>query len=247
MSTIIFYDIPSVLPGKVWSPNTQKTRFTLNYKRIPFTTVWWEFNEIESKSKELGILPTGKKADGSPLYTLPAIYDPSTKKYISDSILIAEYLDEQYPNTPRVIPDGTLALQHAYVAAFSSKFAVAFPLLPDAEIKILNASSVKHIRNGVEADGKTIEEKALKGDERKEQWTKVKGSLSDVAGWIQKSGGPFLGGDKPIFSDFETAGWIFFLRAIFGKDSEFWRDLLTWNDGRLGKFIGDIEQYQSYE
>ncbi|KAF8628760.1 hypothetical protein AX15_003733 [Amanita polypyramis BW_CC] len=247
MSTIIFYDIPSVLPGKVWSPNTQKTRFTLNYKRIPFTTVWWEFNEIESKSKELGIHPTGKKADGSPLYTVPAIYDPTTKKYIANSILIAEYLDKQYPDSPRVIPDGTVALQHAYGTAFSPKFRVAYPLLFDAELKILNPPSAKYFRGKFETDGKTIEEKALKGDERREQWIKVKESLSDVAGWIQKSSGPFLGGHKPVFSDFETAGWLFFLRAVLGKDSEFWQDFLTWNDGYLGKYVDAFEQYQSYE
>ena len=28
---IIFYDIPSTLPGKAWSPNTWKTRYVMNY------------------------------------------------------------------------------------------------------------------------------------------------------------------------------------------------------------------------
>ncbi|KAF8628763.1 hypothetical protein AX15_003736 [Amanita polypyramis BW_CC] len=247
MSTIIFYDIPSKLPGNVWSPNTQKTRFTLNYKRIPFTTVWWEFDEIESKAKETGIPPTGKKQDGSPLYTIPAIYDPATKKYIADSVLIAEYLDEQYPNTPRLIPDGTLALQHAYITALFTKLGAALPLVPYATVKIMNPSSAKFLRNRFEADGKTVEEKVLKGDELKGQWAKVKESFGDVAGWIKKSEGPFLGGDKPIFADFETAGWLFFLRAILGKDDGLWQDFLTWNDGVLGKFVGAVEQYQSYE
>ncbi|KAF9531525.1 hypothetical protein CPB83DRAFT_786941 [Crepidotus variabilis] len=31
---IIFYDIPSKLPGCAWSPNTWKIRFYLNYRRI---------------------------------------------------------------------------------------------------------------------------------------------------------------------------------------------------------------------
>ncbi|KAF8628762.1 hypothetical protein AX15_003735 [Amanita polypyramis BW_CC] len=235
MSTIIFYDIPSRLPGKVWSPNPQKTRFTLNYKRIPFTTI------------KLGILPTGEKPDGSPFYSLPAIYDPAIKRYIADSILIAEYLDEQYPDTPRVIPDGTVALQYAFITAFSIKFSPALSLSLDSAIKILNPSSVKHMRSRFEEDGKTIEEKALKGDDFKVQWAKLEESLGDVAGWIQKSGGPFLGGDKPVFSDFEVAGYLFCLRAIFGKDSDLWQDFLTWDDGGLGKFIAAIEQYQSYE
>ncbi|KAF8721476.1 hypothetical protein AX14_010318 [Amanita brunnescens Koide BX004] len=245
-NVIILYDIPSKLPDKAWSPNVLKTRFTLTYKGIPFVSEWWDFEEIEPKSKELGIAPTGKKPDGSPHYTLPAIYDPATKKYISDSILIAEYLDKEHPNTPRLIPDGTLALQHAYPTAFSTQFNAAGPLIPDPLIKILNPSNEKHIRTKVEKGGTTVEEMGLKGDARKEQWAKAKANFSVVDGWIQKSGGTFLGGDKPIFADFATAGWIFFLRAILGKDSELWQEFLTWDDGRWGKYVSAVEQYLCY-
>lgn len=44
------------------------------------------------------------------MYTLPAIYDPSTGTGVADSFEIARYLDKQYPTTPTVIPAGTEAL-----------------------------------------------------------------------------------------------------------------------------------------
>lgn len=64
-------------------------------------------------SEALGI-KLGAKPDtmaGKPWYTLPIIYDPSTDRVVADSLEIAKYLDEQYPETPNVIPPGTDALQ----------------------------------------------------------------------------------------------------------------------------------------
>jgi hypothetical protein len=59
-----------------------------------------------------------EKADGSAHYTHPAIHDPSTGAYISDSILITEYLEKMYPETPHIFPNNTLALQATFIAAF---------------------------------------------------------------------------------------------------------------------------------
>ncbi|KAF8625609.1 hypothetical protein AX17_006795 [Amanita inopinata Kibby_2008] len=248
MSTIIFYDIPSKLPDNLFGPNTQKTRFTLRYKGLPFKTEWIEFSDIEPKCKELGIAPTAKKPDGSPRYTVPAIYDPSTKKYIADSILIAEYLDEQYPNTPRLIPDGTKALQHAYNAAFATQFGPVLAIVLPAVIKVVNPPSEKFLRAVMEADGKTVEEKEPKGEERKAIWQTFKENMHVVDGWIQRNGGGvFLGGDKPIFADFEMAGFIFTIRAALGKDSELWKEFERFDEGRWGKFVEAVEKYQSYD
>jgi hypothetical protein len=53
-------------------------RYSLNYKGIPYKTVWLEYEEIEPFSKRLGALPTSNKPDGRPHYTLPMIHDPAT-------------------------------------------------------------------------------------------------------------------------------------------------------------------------
>ena len=131
---IILYDIPSKVGP--WSPNTWKTRqvprnssnhikltvfssYSLNYKGLPFRTVWVEYPDIESTLKAAGIVSnTRKKPDGSPTWTVPAIYDPKTKTGITESFAIAEYLDKTYPDTPLLIPPGTRTLQKAWIPTF---------------------------------------------------------------------------------------------------------------------------------
>lgn len=81
-------------------------RITLNYKRIPYRTIWAEFADAQKLCKQIGATPTTHYADGTPRYTLPTIHDPNTGRIISDSYDIARYLDEQYPERP-VMAKGT--------------------------------------------------------------------------------------------------------------------------------------------
>lgn len=125
---IIFYDISSLAPGKAWSPNTWKTRsvvhspslpslqfhshvgtrYLLNIKGLPYRTQWVELPDIADLLKALGVSPN--LASPFP-YSLPAIYDPRTKRAIMDSAEIAKYLDDEYPATPVVIPKELRAYQ----------------------------------------------------------------------------------------------------------------------------------------
>jgi glutathione S-transferase len=76
--------------------------------------------------RSIGAAPTGEKPDGSPLYTLPAIVDPSRTTssggptVVSESFRIAEYLDEAYPtpSTGALFPPGTKALQQLFYEYF---------------------------------------------------------------------------------------------------------------------------------
>ena len=124
---IVFYDIPSSLPHKAWSPNTWKTRYAsssshsilrallhppvvrylLNIKGIPYRTQWIEYPDIADHVKSLGVPPT-EPGTLTP-YTLPAIYDPKTKRVVAESFNIAAYLDDEYPDTPAIMPKETRA------------------------------------------------------------------------------------------------------------------------------------------
>jgi glutathione S-transferase len=42
------------------------------------------------------------------------IQDPSTGKTVGDTFEIAQYLDEEYPHGPRLIPPSTTALHRAF-------------------------------------------------------------------------------------------------------------------------------------
>ncbi|KAI8150169.1 hypothetical protein BJV82DRAFT_586109 [Fennellomyces sp. T-0311] len=94
MAHIILYDIR--LPGDpelIWSPNTSKTRYALNYKGIPYKVIWLTYPEVRSE------IPKITKSDRAP--TVPVIVDLlHGDKVIQDSWKIAKYLEEAYPNTP---------------------------------------------------------------------------------------------------------------------------------------------------
>ncbi|KAF9253935.1 hypothetical protein L218DRAFT_836527, partial [Marasmius fiardii PR-910] len=65
----------------------------LNYKKIPYNAVHIGFSDVEPTAKRIGAPPTGKKPDGSDQYTVPMLVDSSTGQVLSDSFLIALYLD----------------------------------------------------------------------------------------------------------------------------------------------------------
>ncbi|KAG2358456.1 hypothetical protein BDR07DRAFT_1473112 [Suillus spraguei] len=112
LKPIIFYDIASVLENEPWSGNTIKTRYCLTFKGLPFQTVWLEFPEIKPFYEQHSL------GTPAPVCTLPVIMDPNTNRLIADSFAIAQYLDEQYPDTPKVLPNNTAALIHIFHTAF---------------------------------------------------------------------------------------------------------------------------------
>jgi glutathione S-transferase len=68
--------------------------------------------DVQRVSKEVGIpLPAG-----SDMHTLPAIVDPATGTRLADSLQIAHYLDERFPERP-LFPAETGARQDAFVTA----------------------------------------------------------------------------------------------------------------------------------
>lgn len=126
---LVFYDIRSSLPLEQCSwtlfilrirlmlvlPERPQTlirliRLALNYKQIPYKTVWVEFADVQAVGKRIGATPSTTYPDGTPRYTLPTIYDPNTGRTVSDSVAIAKYLDEQY-SEHRLFPDGTVDAQ----------------------------------------------------------------------------------------------------------------------------------------
>jgi hypothetical protein len=132
---LVFYDILADPTGEdrhVWSVNTWKTRsaswrglslstltvvtrirLALNYKKVPYTTVWVENADIQTAMKEIGATPTAKRPTGEDRCTLPTIRNPATGEVISDSAKIIAYLEEKYPERA-LIPQGTLEQQVAF-------------------------------------------------------------------------------------------------------------------------------------
>ncbi|KAF8074133.1 hypothetical protein FPV67DRAFT_1560334 [Lyophyllum atratum] len=242
---IVLYDIPSVAPGVAWSPNVWKTRYSLNYKRIPYETEWIEYPDIEATCKRIGAPPTEKKEDGTPLYTFPVIHDPSTGASVADSVLIAEYLDATYPNTPRLFPAGSKTVQHAFLAAYRLMLPALWQFAFPATLPILYPPSEAYWRRTKFSPA--ILETAPTGRVREEQWAKLKDDFGLAAGWLEKgeADGPYILGDAVSFLDFAAAGYIIWLRIIWGEESEEWREIKCWHDGRWDAFLKRLEKYET--
>ncbi|KAF8630584.1 hypothetical protein AX17_005396 [Amanita inopinata Kibby_2008] len=247
MSRIIHLDLACKRPNYAWGPNNWKIRYTLNYKGIPHTTEWVEFVDIEAKCKEMGIPPSGHNEDGTPRYTVPAIWDPSTKTGVSDSLRIAEYLDKTYPNTPPVLFEGIEKYQHIMNAiAMPEINGIARFVIP-AVYEMLNPASQDYFRRTREIRfGRKIEEIAPTGLEKEELWNKIRKGFGIVDGWLQQNGGPFARGEQISFVDFALAGYIMWIKFVVGEDSWMWKDLQSWNDGRWGRYLQSLEKYETF-
>ncbi|XP_006456491.1 hypothetical protein AGABI2DRAFT_195590 [Agaricus bisporus var. bisporus H97] len=242
---ITFYDIAVKDPIKTASPNTWKTRFVLNYKKLPYKTVYLEFSDIENEFKKLGIPPSGAAGQPWPPYTCPSIIDHSNNNTpMTESYAIAEYLDKAYPDTPKVFPPGTEALQAAFYARFSQVMYLLHPLISPKVPECLNSPAKEHfIRSRSELLGMPLADFEPKGEERVEAWKKVQAAFDTFHGWLKQSSGPYFMGETVTFADFVVGGVLYALELVFGESSEEWKDISKWNDGRWAAFKESLEPY----
>ncbi|KAL5532181.1 hypothetical protein ACEPAF_5745 [Sanghuangporus sanghuang] len=242
---ITFYDIPSKLPGKAWSPNTFKTRISLKYKGVPYKTEWVEYPDIEPTLKKLSGAPTSKKDDGRDHYTLPAIHDSATGRVITDSTKIAEYLDATYPDKPLLFPPGSRASVATLEYVFMQTIAKLSPiLLPESNYR-LNESSEAYFRSTREQSfGKKLEELAPTGLARDAIWKEVKEGLDRLAEFYDKNGEDklFYLADTFSFADAVVIGFLLWIKIILGVDSAEWKALASWCDGRWAKLVESTKE-----
>ncbi|KAG7098005.1 hypothetical protein E1B28_005313 [Marasmius oreades] len=239
---ITVYDLgPSKFPEHVaCSPHTRKIIFSLNYKKLPFKVSIIALDEIERTAKSIGAPPTTSNPDGSPKYTVPFIHDSSTGKSISDSLMIAEYLDKAYPTTPKLVPEGTRVLQAVFADAVNAKFyaltSVFLPKFPEWFSPEFVAAIEKRMGPP----------KLLSQEETKEVWAKGKKSFDELLGTYESAGvGKFvMGGDKPVFADFALAAMLSGVKIMFGDESEEWKNVSGWIGGRVGKLLEEVLKYE---
>ncbi|KAJ7597744.1 hypothetical protein C8J56DRAFT_1159586 [Mycena floridula] len=222
-------------------------RLTLNYKEIPYRTVWLEYPEIEELAISLGAEPTTTLPNGDQLYTLPMIHDLSTGAVVNDSAKIAQYLDEQYPETPRVLAPGTHGLYQAFLETFmnnilSPTWSFVMPYFPN----ILNPPSLEYYRKAREPRfGKTLEGMRPDTEEGKEeQWRKVEAAFGRMAKWMPKDSLFIMGGDKPTFPDFAIGAALIGYELTFGEEGEEWKIMSKFDDGRWARTLRAWDKYR---
>jgi glutathione S-transferase len=181
-----------------------------------------------------------KKADGSPSYTLPVIFDDSTGAVISESFAIAEYLDKTYPDTPRLFPPGTKTLQAGFADSILPTLKSVVMFLSPKIPRILNPPSSKYYRD-TRFGGQAVE--VPSGKEGEMQWAKVKDELELIYSWMEKEEGLFVMGSNVCFVDIALAGYLVFMRRIWGEDSSEWKDFHGWFEAQCPGFIQSFEKY----
>jgi glutathione S-transferase len=240
---IILEPLRSVILVRLTTPTWY--RLCLNFKGIPYKTEWVEWPDIKGVYEKHGIEATSRNPDGSSRYTLPVIHDPSTGVTISDSFVIAEYLDKTYP-MPQIFPHHTQGLQAPFEGAFMERTRVMLPfVIPEICAKLTPVSQAVYIPQREKMFGKTIAEVLPKGEAAVEGWNKYKDGLEEVARWYAKTDGPFLLGDTISWADFVVASSIMLHRTLWGKQSQQWQDVTTWHDGCFGDLIKEVDQYST--
>ena len=179
--------------------------------------------------KELGILPSTSSLIP---YTVPTIYDPNTRRIVTESFAIAKYLEEAYPDTPRLITSGTAGLQAAYMEK------VVYPLLqatfrvfcfPVYEKCCMNDADRTYVRESREAwMGKALEDIAPKGEELTAACKAIGAQLDDIAKHVVVNGpgSVFIGGEAPAHVDLAVAGILNCILKTCGVEHELSKTIL---------------------
>ena len=172
------------------------------------------------------------------------IYDPATRRVISNSGDIVEYLDAQYPTSQKLILDANFEAEWEKVI-FDNVF-MKFP--PSTFIVLHNRASplaAQHIRKIREAQfGTTLEDLSTEGAIR-QQWKGFEKGHTKLSEFYKKVGTTFLSkGDAPMWADLVIGSVLVSQKFIYGEDSKQWKNILEW-DGGLWKRLN--EALQVYE
>ena len=221
--------------------------YTLNYKGIPYRTEWVEYPDIEPLCLKLGAAPTDTRSDGRPYYSLPVIYDPSTKKAVSDSAVIAKYLDETYPDTPQLFPEGTAALQAVFLDGAWDLFGLPLYMIMLPRVCTgLNPPSEEYYRRTREAQfGSKLEEIGITNE-----WETLEAGLAKLDQWLSANGpgkSELFLGDKISFADVQVAAILIWGKITLGEESEDWRKIVSWNSGRWKRLLERFDQYANVD
>ncbi|KAJ8077595.1 hypothetical protein AAF712_009061 [Marasmius tenuissimus] len=244
---ITLYDMgPTACPTDLGaSPHTRKIIFTLNYKKLPFEIKPIAPDDIEATAKAVGAPHTSILANGKPRYTIPFIQDHNTGKAVSDSFRIAEYLDEAYPDTPKVIPDGTRALQLVFIDALTPKFMLLIPVVfPKFEELYPGFIAGRRKVYGGGPDSPYPDFPQLTEEQKKGMWVQAKASFGQLEAAYGEEKLWVMGG-KPVFADFALSVFFVTLMVACGEESEEWKDVSGWAGGRIGRLVEETLKYRS--
>ncbi|KIW93259.1 uncharacterized protein Z519_05864 [Cladophialophora bantiana CBS 173.52] len=210
---IILYDL-ACTKNVCFSPVVWRIRLMLNYKHIPYRTIFLEFPDIEPTLKGLGLVPSESAAGSKIKYTVPAIQHVPSNTYMMDSVPIAQFLESTYPDPPVPLTSELGSEIEAKARAVIGK--VFYTSTMPREINILSPRSQEYFRRTREASlGHRLED-LLDPDKEDQSWDAVSDGMRAVGELMQthKADGPFVLGAQPSYTDFFIAGSLQCARVV---------------------------------
>ncbi|KAK2766287.1 hypothetical protein FQN54_007804 [Arachnomyces sp. PD_36] len=204
---IVLYDL-ACSKNVCFSPVVWRIRLMLNYKNIPYRTVFLEFPDIEPTLKGLGIAPASSQssAGSQHTYTVPAIQHVPTNTYIMDSIPISQFLESTYPDPPL-----SLASELGSKIEVKARTVIG-PLFRTSvmprEMGIISARAQEYFRRTREAAlGHPLED-LLDPSKEEESWNAADEGMRAIGELMRthKVEGPFVLGAQPSYTDFFITG-----------------------------------------
>ncbi|KAL0562641.1 hypothetical protein V5O48_019443, partial [Marasmius crinis-equi] len=183
-------------------PANTRIKFTLNFKKLAFKVVNIGIHELESTAKSVDAPPSPKNPDGSPKCTVPFIHDSKARKDVSNPFRIAEYLDEAYPDTPKIVPARTRALHYVFVEKVSDQFNTPLSRL---YMPLHVEFTPEVVQVFIERFGNIP--LSPTDEQRAEAWKKAQAGLyvNELVPVYGTGDGLFLTGEKPFFADLALA------------------------------------------
>ncbi|KAE9406724.1 hypothetical protein BT96DRAFT_971732 [Gymnopus androsaceus JB14] len=242
-SMITLYDttVQQGYGSQPWAPNIWRVRFILNYKRLPYKTVWVEFADVEATLRGIGAPPSTFRSDGRPVYTLPVLTDPTQSPYtpvvLSNTNNISEYLESTYPS-PAVFPQGSRALQSLFVHYIQEVFAKPLlPIMVPISHQQLSDRSQRHLRNhssslsaAYNPPTHSSSHPLPPGPQREQAWLAVKEQFDFLDTILAKNSGDGDGivamGREVSYADFALCSVLVWIVRIAPHD---WARVRSWN------------------
>lgn len=231
-----------------WTPTYIAASYALNFKGLPYKTVWVEFPDIEAVAKEIGAKAI-YESDGAPLYTLPMLFDHTANVAVTDSWNIAKYLDDKYPETDACLPRETVALQKAFQMTVESKLQwnVLLYTVMQTHSQMNPRSGEYWRRTREKMFGKKLEEVGPEGSEARElAWKNILDLLSEVDLWMRdnEQGTVFVCGKEPTFADFVVGSHLTWMKRVLGAQSAGYQELMVVNDGRWALLVEGLNKWE---
>lgn len=194
---IRLYDLAAADEARRFSPYCWRTRMSLKHKGLDFETIPWRFTDKDAIAFTHQIF-------------VPVLVDDKT--IVNDSWRIAEYLDQAYPDRPKLF-DSAMAKSEARFIGHWADIAVHGPVSRMIILDIYNQIDPKdreYFRTTREKRfGKPLEAVQAERETAKEDLGKA---LAPMRRSIKEQ--PFLAGEKPGYADYTLFGAFQWARVI---------------------------------